>query len=121
LYDEMKSTLFLLSMMIALASLTLHPDESSANDNVIARGATIRLRFGAIMGRTYGVRYRWKVNGWGSDSRVRSNDDEVIEDMNEGNVIRNTSQTQTHKINSINGDYIELSDGWWVTTDDVAF
>ena len=107
--------------MIALASLTLHPDESCANDNVLARGATIRLRFGAIMGRTYGVRYRWKENGWGSDTRVRSNDDEVIEDMNEGNVIRNTSQTQTHKINSINGDYIELSDGWWVTTDDVVF
>jgi hypothetical protein len=52
---------------------------------------------------------------------VRSKDDEVMEDMNEGNVIRNTSQTQTHKISSINGDYIELSDGWWVTADDVAF
>ena len=88
----------LLLVIVTLASLTLnsradkpyydvrtgrwvHPDEEpTTSENRLVQRATIRIRLGAVMGRTYGARYRWKVNGWGWDTKWRSNDDEVEED-----------------------------------------
>jgi hypothetical protein len=90
----------------------VHPDEESP-------GSTIRIRLGAAMGRTFGACHRWKVKGWAWYTRWRSNDDEVEQDLAEGNIVRNTSENQTHAVNTINGDYVLTHDGWWVTIDDV--
>ena len=94
----------------------VHRDEESPG---LAPGSTIRVRLGAAMGRTFGARYRWKVKGWGWFTRCRSNNDEVEQDPAEGNIVRNTSENQTHVVNTINGDYVLTNHGWWVTTDDV--
>jgi hypothetical protein len=40
--------------------------------------------------------------------------------MAEGNIVRNTSENQTHVIADVSGDYVLLNDGWWITTDDVV-
>jgi hypothetical protein len=85
----------------------------------LAPGSTIRIRLGAALGRTFGARCRWKANRRGWDTRWRSNDDKVEQDMAEGNIVRNTSEKYTHVVSAINGDYVLTSDGWWVTIDDV--
>jgi hypothetical protein len=101
---------------LLLAGRRVRPDEESPG---LAPGSTIRIRSGAAMGRTFGARYHWQANRWGWYSRWRSNDDEVEQDMAEGNIVRNPSENHTHVVSTINGGYVLTNDGWWITTDDV--